>query len=116
MVGTLQAVETIKTILGKGDSLVGRLLLFDALRMSFKELRIQKDPHCPICGKNPTIKSLIDYEAFCRLAETEQLNEENEITVTELKQRMDKGHVNLIDVGILTNMKSAESGEADCFL
>lgn len=98
VVGTLQAVETIKIILGKGDSLVGRLLLFDALRMSFKELQLQKDPQCPICGKNATIKSLINYETFCGLAETGRLDEENEITVTELKQRMDQGHVNLIDV------------------
>jgi len=98
VVGTLQAVETIKTILGKGDCLTGRLLLFDALRMSFKELQLQKDPQCPICGKNATIKSLIDYETFCGLAETGRLNEENEITVAELKQRMDRGHVNLIDV------------------
>ena len=98
VVGTLQAVETIKTILGKGDSLVGRLLLFDALRMSFKELQLQKDPQCPICGKNATIKSLIDYETFCGLAESERLGEENEISVAELKQRMDRGHVNLIDV------------------
>jgi adenylyltransferase/sulfurtransferase len=98
VVGALQAVETLKTILGKGDTLVGRLLLFDALRMSFKELRIQKDPGCPVCGKNPSVKSLIDYDTFCGLGETEQLSDENEITVTELKQRMDKGHVNLIDV------------------
>jgi molybdopterin/thiamine biosynthesis adenylyltransferase/rhodanese-related sulfurtransferase len=98
VVGTLQAVETLKTILGKGDTLVGRLLLFDALRMSFKELRIRKNPGCPVCGENPSIKSLIDYETFCRLGETEQLSEEDEITVTELKQRMDNGHVNLIDV------------------
>ena len=98
VVGALQAVETIKTILGKGDSLVGRLLLFDALRMSFKELQLQKDPQCPICGKNATIKSLIDYETFCGLAESERLGEENEISVAELKQRMDRGDVNLIDV------------------
>ena len=66
--------------------------------MSFKELQLQKDPQCPICGKNVTIKSLIDYETFCGLAESGRLNEENEITVAELKQRMDRGHVNLIDV------------------
>ena len=74
------------------------LLPFDALRMSFKELQLQKDPQCPICGKNVTIKSLIDYETSCGLAESGALNEENEITVAELKQRMDRGHVNLIDV------------------
>ena len=98
VVGTLQAVETIKTILGKGESLVGRLLLFDALNMNFRELKLKKNPNCPICGQHPTIKSLIDYEAFCGLDKTELLSEENEISVTELKQLMDTGRVNLIDV------------------
>jgi len=98
VVGTLQAVETIKIILGKGESLVGRLLLFDALNMNFRELKLKKNPNCPICGQHATIKSLIDYEAFCGLNQTESLSEENEITVTELKQLMDIGRVNLIDV------------------
>jgi len=98
VVGTLQAVETIKIILGKGESLVGRLLLFDALNMNFRELKLKKNPNCPICGQHATIKSLIDYEAFCGLNQTESLSEENEITVTELKQLMDTGRVNLIDV------------------
>ncbi|MGA2790004.1 MAG: molybdopterin-synthase adenylyltransferase MoeB [Candidatus Bathyarchaeia archaeon] len=100
VVGTLQATETIKLILGKGVPLVGRLLLFDALNMKFRELKLQKDPDCPICGRNPTIKSLIDYQAFCGLggSEAASLNEEDEITVTELKRLIDKGGVNLIDV------------------
>jgi len=101
VIGTLQATEAIKLILGKGESLVGRLLLFDALKMDFRELRLQKDPNCPICGKNPTIKTLIDYEAFCGLGRggVDTVSEENEITVTELKSAMDRGaHVNLIDV------------------
>jgi len=98
VVGTLQAVETIKIILGKGESLVGRLLLFDALNMNFRELKLKKNPNCPICGQHATIKSLIDYEAFCGLDQTEALSEENEITVKELKQLMDTGRVNLIDV------------------
>lgn len=101
VIGTLQATETIKIILGKGDLLVGRLLLFDALKMKFRELKLQKDPKCPLCGINPTMKSLIDYEAFCGLGrgEAETLGEENEMTVTELKRLIDKGErVNLIDV------------------
>ncbi len=101
VIGTLQATETIKIVLGKGDSLVGRLLLFDALKTRFRELKLQKDPTCPVCGKNPTIKSLIDYEEFCGLGRggNEALEKENEITVRELKNLMDKGdRVSLIDV------------------
>jgi adenylyltransferase/sulfurtransferase len=98
VVGTLQAVETIKIIIKKGESLVGRLLLFDALNMNFRELKLRKNPNCPICSQNPSIKSLIDYEAFCGLNQSEKLGEENEFTVTEVKQRMDAGRVKLIDV------------------
>ena len=101
VVGTLQATETVKLILGKGDPLIGRVLLFDALRMKFRELKIQKNPHCPICGQNPTINSLIDYEAFCNLDRGERgpVNEEDEISVTDLKRLIDEGKTaNLIDV------------------
>src|SRR6266446_1493161 len=62
IVGSIQAMETIKLILGRGDSLAGRLLLFDAWRMRFRELKLRKNPDCPVCGNNPTIKELIDYE------------------------------------------------------
>ncbi len=65
VIGSLQAVETIKLILGIGDPLIGRLLLFDALGMEFRELKIDRDPHCPVCGPDPTITELIDYEQFC---------------------------------------------------
>jgi sulfur-carrier protein adenylyltransferase/sulfurtransferase len=65
IIGSIQALETIKWIIGAGDSLVGRLLLFDALKLRFRELQLRKDPACPICGDNPTIHQLIDYEAFC---------------------------------------------------
>ena len=61
----MQATEVIKLILKKGNSLVGRLLLFDALEMRFRELKLKKDPQCPVCGENATIKALIDYEEFC---------------------------------------------------
>ena len=101
VVGTLQATETIKILLGKGDSLVGRLLLFDALQMHFTELKLQKNPNCPVCGNNPTVKSLIDYEEFCGVGRggTNTMTEENEITVQELKHLFDTGaNVNLIDV------------------
>src|ERR671925_129912 len=65
IIGSIQALETIKWIIGAGDSLIGRLLLFDALRLRFRELQLRKDPTCPICGDNPSIHELIDYEAFC---------------------------------------------------
>ena len=65
VIGTLQATETIKVLLGIGEPLIGRLLLYDALSMRFRELKLRKDPTCPICGEHPTITELIDYEAFC---------------------------------------------------
>ncbi len=100
VIGTLQATETIKLILGKGASLVGRLLLFDALNTKFRELKVQKDPGCPICGQTPTIKSLIDYETFCHLTPNEaSYSSEGEITVTALKRLMNEGqNPMLVDV------------------
>lgn len=65
IIGSIEAIEVIKLILGKGDSLKGRLLLFDALAMEFREMQVQKDPNCPVCGEHPTITELIDYEQFC---------------------------------------------------
>jgi molybdopterin/thiamine biosynthesis adenylyltransferase/rhodanese-related sulfurtransferase/molybdopterin converting factor small subunit len=65
IIGLIQATETIKLILGSGDSMIGRLLLFDALGMKFRELKLRKDPECPVCGENPTVTELIDYEHFC---------------------------------------------------
>lgn len=67
LIGTVQAVETLKLILGIGEPLVGRLLLYDALTLSFREMKLRRDPNCPICGENPTIKELIDYEEFCNI-------------------------------------------------
>lgn len=67
IVGSIQAVETLKLILGEGDPLIGRLLIFDALAMEFSEVKIRRDPGCPVCGDNPTITELIDYDAFCGL-------------------------------------------------
>ena len=65
IIGSIQAMEAIKRILGVGDALIGRLLLFDALQLKFRELKLAKDPDCPVCGTHPTVTSLIDYEAFC---------------------------------------------------
>jgi adenylyltransferase/sulfurtransferase len=102
VIGVIQAIETLKLILGIGDSLVGRLLLFDALAMRFRELSLRKDPDCTICGKNPTIHELIDYEAFCGLTPAEQAladAEQWEITARELAERQAKGEdFDLIDV------------------
>jgi adenylyltransferase/sulfurtransferase len=106
IVGAIQANETIKLILGGGSRpLINRLLLFDAWQMRFRELKLRKDPACPICGENPTIKELIDYEEFCGLKpvaqETNQTEEQKmeEITATELKARLDRGDdIQIIDV------------------
>jgi sulfur-carrier protein adenylyltransferase/sulfurtransferase len=65
IIGSIQALETLKLIIGAGDTLIGRLVLFDALKLKFRELRLRKDPECPLCGEHPTIHELIDYEAFC---------------------------------------------------
>ncbi|MBD3336511.1 MAG: molybdopterin-synthase adenylyltransferase MoeB [Candidatus Eisenbacteria bacterium] len=65
VIGLLQATEAVKLLIGEGEPLIGRLLLYDALRMSFRELRLRRNPECPMCGENPTIRELIDYEAFC---------------------------------------------------
>lgn len=95
--GSLQAAETIDLILGKGTPLIGRLLLFNALHMNFKELKLRKNPSCSVCGPNPTVKRLIDYEAFCGVQE--ELNPEHEITVKTLKKLLDeKADVTILDV------------------
>jgi molybdopterin/thiamine biosynthesis adenylyltransferase/rhodanese-related sulfurtransferase len=101
IVGLLQANEVIKLILGKGETLVGRLLLFDALGMKFKELKLRKDKNCPICGDNPTIKELVDYEQFCGIVPEgeSQVDEALEIDAVEVKKMLDDGRdFKLIDV------------------
>lgn len=67
VIGVIQATETIKLILGQGESLIGRLLMYDSLAMRFREIRIRRDPDCPLCGTNPTITELLNYEEFCGL-------------------------------------------------
>lgn len=104
LVGVMQATEVIKLILGKGEPLVGRLLLVDALNMRFRELKLRKNPECPVCGDEPTLRELIDYQQFCGIApktaeETKEMNGIPQMSVRELKQRIDAGEdVQLIDV------------------
>jgi len=103
IVGSLQAMETIKLLLGIGEPMIGRLLMFDALRMQFRELRLRRDPECPACGDHPTVRELIDYEHFCGITqpggEKPMSDQISEISPTELKQRVDRGDdVVIVDV------------------
>jgi adenylyltransferase/sulfurtransferase len=104
VVGTIQATEAIKLILGAGDPLIGRLLLFDALQMKFRTLKLQKDRECPVCGEHPTVTKLIDYEQFCgitpatRAADKGDVDAAFETNVEDLKAHLDKGDVWLLDV------------------
>src|SRR2546423_6737295 len=88
IIGTIQATEILKLALEQGNSLVGRLLLFNALDMKFRELKLRRDPECPICGDNPTIKELIDYEQFCGIPrqQEEPASNPDEVTVQEMKR------------------------------
>ena len=94
IIGSIQALETIKLILGAGDSLIGRLLLFDALKLSFRELKLEKDPDCPVCGPRPTVTALIDYEAFCGVG-AEPSYDGLEVTAAELAAEW-KAHPDLL--------------------
>ena len=105
IIGVIQATEAIKLLTGIGEPLIGRFLLYDALKMRFRELKVPKDPECPVCGKNPTVTKLIDYEQFCGLrpaAETTPVTATSnslEITSVELKQRLDRGDkLRIVDV------------------
>jgi adenylyltransferase/sulfurtransferase len=108
LVGVIQATEAIKLILGKGESLIGRLLLVDALNMRFRELKLRKNPECPVCGLHPTVTQLIDYQQFCGILpeptpETSEgmivKNGIPQLTVKELKRRIDSGEdVYILDV------------------
>ncbi|HXZ28371.1 MAG TPA: molybdopterin-synthase adenylyltransferase MoeB [Terriglobales bacterium] len=93
LLGVIQATETVKLILGKGDALIGRLLLVDALGMRFRELKLRKNPDCPACGQHPTVTKLIDYQEFCgiRGEEAPVTAGVPEITPLELKRRLDAG-------------------------
>jgi adenylyltransferase/sulfurtransferase len=94
LVGVIQATEVIKLILGKGEPLIGRLLLVDALGMRFREMRLRKNPECPVCGDNPTLKELIDYQQFCGIKEERPMSIQNgieQISPEQLKQELDSG-------------------------
>ena len=103
IIGVIQATESIKLMLGIGEPLIGRFLIYDALKMKFRELKLRKDPDCPVCGTHPTVTKLIDYEQFCGIHPEPQAAQttgasvnEWEITPVELKQRMDAGETPLI--------------------
>jgi molybdopterin/thiamine biosynthesis adenylyltransferase/rhodanese-related sulfurtransferase len=103
IIGVMQAIEAIKLIMGIGESLIGRLVHFDALNLKFREFKLRKDPKCPVCSENPTITELIDYDQFCGIPQAKAAEEEEahvpHISVTELKAKLDKGeHFKLIDV------------------
>ncbi|HKG32989.1 MAG TPA: molybdopterin-synthase adenylyltransferase MoeB [Gemmatimonadales bacterium] len=99
IIGSIQALETIKRIIGAGDSLIGRLLLFDALKLRFRELQLRKDPSCPVCGEQPTIRELIDYEAFCGIG-AEPAYDGPEITAEELSREMQQKGPELVLIDV----------------
>ena len=103
IIGVIQATETIKLITGIGEPLIGRFMIYDALRMKFRELKLRKDPECPVCGTHPTVTKLIDYEQFCGLRPEPQQAQGGaaavsdwEITPVELKKKLDAGETPLI--------------------
>jgi molybdopterin/thiamine biosynthesis adenylyltransferase/rhodanese-related sulfurtransferase len=100
IIGTIQAAETVKYILGIGDPLVGRLLLFDALTMKTRELKLRRNPECTVCGDHPTITELIDYEAFCGITPAPPPGTaKDEVSVSDVKKRLDRGeNIFLLDV------------------
>ena len=102
IIGLIQATETVKLILSKGETLVGRLMIFDALGMRFREMKLRKDKNCPICGETPTITKLVDYEQFCGIpsaAEEEAESAKWEVSAEEVKRKLDESdNFTLIDV------------------
>jgi adenylyltransferase/sulfurtransferase len=95
LIGSIQATETVKLLIGKGETLSGRLVLYDALNMRFRELKLRRNPECPVCGDHPTVRELIDYEQFCGIPQQQEITMAEsgvpEITVTELKAKLDAG-------------------------
>jgi len=103
VIGVIQAIEAIKLICGIGEPLIGRMIQFDALKMKFREFKLRRDPKCPVCGENPAITELIDYEQFCGIPQAKAAEEEEAavpaITVKDLKAKLDRGDAfRLIDV------------------
>jgi len=101
IVGTMQATETMKVIIGMGEPLSGKLLLIDTLNMDFRKLNIKKNPDCKVCSENPEITELIDYEDFCGIVKSEEdnLEEIKQVTPVDLKKRIDEGEdILLLDI------------------
>jgi adenylyltransferase/sulfurtransferase len=101
LIGLVQATEAVKLIVGIGEPLVGRLLLYDALAMRFRELKLRRDPECPVCGDHPTVRQLIDYQQFCGVPRGGEAPaaKEGQMDVTELKAKIDRGdRFTLVDV------------------
>jgi len=103
IIGVMQAIEAVKLIMGIGEPLIGRMIAFDALKMKFREFKLRRDPKCPVCGDNPTIKELIDYDQFCGIPQAKAAEEAEApvptITVQDLKAKLDRGDkFRLIDV------------------
>jgi sulfur-carrier protein adenylyltransferase/sulfurtransferase len=105
IIGTIQATEALKLLLGIGEPLIGRFMIFDALKMKFREMKLRKDPDCPVCGTHPTVTTLIDYDQFCGTAPAPtdsapaEKDAPREITAVELKARLDRGdQVLILDV------------------
>jgi len=100
-IGSIQVTEAIKVLMGIGEPLVGRLMIYDALEMSYRTVKVRKDPECAVCGKNPTVTELIDYEAFCGAVseEAQEAVKDSTITPKTLKQWIDEGqNLEIIDV------------------
>jgi rhodanese-related sulfurtransferase len=100
-VGSIQVNEAIKLLAGIGDPLVGRLMIYDALEMTYRQVKVRKDPDCAVCGENPTVTELIDYEAFCGVVseEAQAAAADSTITPKQLKAWMDEGeNIDVIDV------------------
>ncbi|EDY19176.1 UBA/THIF-type NAD/FAD binding protein [Chthoniobacter flavus Ellin428] len=103
IIGVMQAIEAVKLIIGIGEPLIGRMIAFDALKMKFREFKLRRDPKCPVCGDNPTIKELIDYDQFCGIPQAKAAEEAEApvptISVQDLKAKLDRGDkFKLIDV------------------
>jgi adenylyltransferase/sulfurtransferase len=102
IIGVIQATESIKLVTGIGEPLIGRFLIYDALKMKFRELKLKKDPECPVCGPHPTVTKLIDYDQFCGVVPASQTPNVGgavndwEITPVELKKKLDAGETPFI--------------------
>jgi adenylyltransferase/sulfurtransferase len=102
LIGTIQATEIIKLILGKGEPLLNRLLLVDALQMKFREIKLRRDPDCPLCGTNPTIKTLIDYHQFCGLKNPVQAPQlgPDEVSIHDMKRALENPGLGIMVIDV----------------